>query len=238
MESEKTVRELFVIHKGGIPLAHVGTGHVEVDDALLGGLLSAIDDVGRSLGLADAGALDTISFRAYQIIYVDTSTSLVVLLSSAESTGFFVKSKQELQAIGDELEKQGLLSDIGARTSELISKINKIIASKGRTIFAKQHDVFFWDDEHTFQLVKGTNTRWDGDNLFRNYLLLSPILDALSIDQDTLKVLCNYLEDMRRPSEILAHQEIGTHDASLIEDTMHFLHMLGIVHCYESRIVS
>jgi hypothetical protein len=236
MNKEDTVREIFVIHKGGIPLAHVGTGHIEVDDALLGGLLSAIDDVGRSLGLADAGALDTISFRAYQLIYVDTPASLVVLLSSAESNEFFKKSKEELQAIGDELEKQGLLVDTSARTSEYISKMTKIIASKGRTIFAKQHDVFFWDDEHTFQLVKGINRRWDGDNLFSNYLLRSPILNALSVDSETLRALCNYLGEMRRPSEIMGHKDIEKQDARLIEDTMHFLHMLGVVHCYESRV--
>ncbi len=237
MRHERTVREVFVIHKGGIPLAHVGTGHVEVDDALLGGLLSAIDDVGRSLGLADAGALDTISFRAYQIIYVDTLTSLVVLLSSAETPEFFIKSKDELQAIGNELEKQGFLEDTAARSSEVLSQMTKIIASKGRTIFAKQHDVFFWDDEHTFQLVKGLNRRWDGDNLFRNYLLRSPILDALSVGSKTLQILCNQLEEMRRPSEVLNHSELKKNDPRMIEDTMHFLHMLGIVHCFESRIV-
>ena len=51
MSEKRPVRELFVIHKSGLPITHVGTGHIQIDDALFGGLLSAIENVGVSLGL-------------------------------------------------------------------------------------------------------------------------------------------------------------------------------------------
>ena len=90
---EKAVRELFVIHKSGIPITHVGTGHVQIDDALFGGLLSAIENVGVSLGLEGDASLDTIRFSAYEMVYSRTENSLIVLLTDQDTSSFLEKAK-------------------------------------------------------------------------------------------------------------------------------------------------
>ena len=97
MTEERTVRELFVIHQSGLPIGHAGTGHVQVDDALFGGLLSAIENVGLSLGLEDDGALDSIKFRAYDLVYARTQHGLVVLLTNSGDAEFFAKASRKVR---------------------------------------------------------------------------------------------------------------------------------------------
>ncbi|MBD3406126.1 MAG: hypothetical protein GF411_08380 [Candidatus Lokiarchaeota archaeon] len=236
MSKVKGINELFVIHKSGLPIAHVGTGKLQIDDALFGGLLSAIENVGLSLGLEEDGALDTIRFRAYDLVYVRTENSLVVLLTDDASSEFFNRSRQELQKIGDIIEDEGFLDDIGEITSERTAKLDEIIAKSGRTIFAQQDDVFIWDEKHTFQLASHQNERWKGNKLFANYFLLSPMKDMLNLPMDDLVRLCDILEEKKHPSEILADEKLKTHDTKLIETTVKFLHTYGIVHCFSSTV--
>ncbi|TXT57904.1 MAG: hypothetical protein BAJATHORv1_10612 [Candidatus Thorarchaeota archaeon] len=236
MSKVSGVNELFVIHKSGLPIAHVGTGKLQIDDALFGGLLSAIENVGLSLGLEEDGALDTIRFRAYDLVYVRTENSLVVLLTDDDDPEFFRLAKEELQRIGDSIEEQGFLDDIGEITSERTARLDEIIAHSGRTIFARQDDVFIWDDKHTFQLASHKNARWIGNKLFANYFLLSPMKDMLNLPMDDLIRLCNFLEGKRHPSEILSDEKLKVHDEKLIENTVKFLHTYGIVHCFSSIV--
>ncbi|MHA2082105.1 MAG: hypothetical protein ACW99H_13280, partial [Candidatus Thorarchaeota archaeon] len=172
--AKQAVRELFVIHKSGIPITHVGTGHLQIDDALFGGLLSAIENVGVSLGLEGDVALDTIRFRAYELVYSRTENSLIVLLTDEDTNSFLEKAKPELEEIGKEIESACFMDDFEIRTAEKTSEIDSIITRHARTIFAEQDDVFFWDEEHTFQLVEHENKRWNGATLFTNYLMPSP----------------------------------------------------------------
>jgi hypothetical protein len=236
MQHDKTIRDIFVIHKAGLPMAHVGIGQIEIDDALLGGLLSAISNVGITLGLSEDGSVDTIAFRSYNMIYAGTPNSLVVLLSSAESPEFYVMARNELQDIGDQLESRGLLDDPSTQSSEKLAEINDIIEESAREIFAAENDVFMWNDSHSFRLAKGRNERWNGLNLMRNYLLLSPMVQALAIPMDDLIRLCDILKEMQRPSEILNDSQLTVKDTRIVEDTLRFLHMYGIVECYSSSI--
>jgi hypothetical protein len=236
MSNSKTVRELFVILEGGLPLVHVGTGHVEVDDALLGGLISAINNVGMSLGLSEGGELDTIAFKNYFMVYDKTNQDLIVLLTTPETPEFYAKSRVELKAIGEELKSKGYLRIDSERTSEKIAELTSIIASRGRTIFSEQNDVFIWDEAHSFQLVKGINERWNGDSLFRNYLLLSPLAKALTIEHKDMVRLCDLLIEMKRPSELISEPNLNVKEPRIIMDTIKFLHTMGLVQCYGSSI--
>ena len=234
--AEKHVRELLVIHQSGLPIGHVGTGQIDIDDALFGGLLSAIDNVGQSFGVGTDGTLDSIGFKAYDLVYARTVNGLVVLLTNSGTPEFYAKAKEELQAIGDAIEAAGYLTDFYERTSEMVSQVDSIIRSKARTIFAKQDDVFVWDDEHSFQLAHYTNERWHGEKLFSNYLMLSPLIGMVKMPVEDLRRLCGILQEKQRPSEILANPGIETKDAMIVLDTMKFLHQYGLVHCFGTTI--
>jgi hypothetical protein len=236
VSEKRNVREVFVIHQSGLPIGHVGTGQVEIDDALFGGLLSAIDNVGMSIGVGEGGALDSIGFRAYDLIYARTKEGLIVLLTSGESSEFNTKAKEELQAIGEEIEKRGYLTTFSERSSEMVCEVDSIITSRARTIFAKQDDIFLWDNDHTFQLSTHKNERWKGHNLLSNYLLLSPLIHTIRLPMDDLLRLCNVLSEKRRPSEIMSDEQITTRDERVIQDTMKSLHMYGLVNCFGSTI--
>ncbi|MDF1538447.1 MAG: hypothetical protein P1Q69_06055 [Candidatus Thorarchaeota archaeon] len=236
MSETRNVKELFVIHMSGLPIGHIGTGQVQIDDALFGGLLSAIDNVGQSLGVGEGGALDSIGFQSYDLVYARAKEGLIVLLTGEESIEFKAKAKEELQAIGQEIEARGYLTGFSLRTSELASEIEAIITSKARTIFARQDDVFLWDDDHTFQLVEHKNERWKGQTLFSNYLMLSPLKDTISLPMDKLERLCDILVEKKSPAEILADPMIDANDEKSIQDTMRFLHIYGLVHCFGTRI--
>ncbi|MGY5876151.1 MAG: hypothetical protein RTU30_10420 [Candidatus Thorarchaeota archaeon] len=238
MSKKEVLRELFVIHAGGIPISHVGTGHLQVDDALLGGLLSALSDVGLTLGLSDAGTLEAISFQGFDLVYARTEKVLVVLLSSVESSEFYQKCRVELQEIGADLESKGLLDDPSLRTAQKLREIAEVISHHARTVFAKQNDVFIWDENHSFRLVESSNDRWSGLNLFRNYLMLSPLSASLAIPTDDLRRICDLLMEMKRPSEIINDPELTVKDSKLIEDSLRFMHKYGIVDCYQTSIVS
>ncbi len=234
MSANTAVRELFVIHPSGLPVGHVGTGQVEIDDALFGGLLSALENVGLTLGIGDGGALDTIRFRAYEMLYFRNEAGLIVLLTREESSDFYLKARNELKAIGDEIEERKMLEDFSGRTSELFSQVNDIIKSKARTIFAQQNDVFIWDESHTFQLAAHQNERWRGEKLFSNYLMLSPLITTIDLPMEDIKRICSLLLEKRRPSEIINDPEIKTKDSQKIQDTIKFLHLYGVVHCFVS----
>ena len=139
-------------------------------------------------------------------------------------------------AIGDELEEKGYLRMDAERTSEKLTELTSIIASRGRTIFSKQNDIFLWDEDHSFQLVKGINDRWNGDSLFRNYLLLSPLVKALTISHNDMVRICDLLMEMKRPSEISTDPKLEVKDPQVIMDTIRFLHTIGMVQCYGSSI--
>jgi len=233
---KQAVRELFVIHKSGIPITHVGSGHVQIDDALFGGLLSAIENVGVSLGLEGDVALDTIRFRAYELVYSRTENSLIVLLTDQDTSGYLDKVKPELEEIGKEIESMCFMDDIEIRTAERTSQIDAIITQHARTIFAEQDDVFFWDEEHTFQLWEHENERWNGLALFRNYLLPSPLIKTLDLPMPDILRICELLEEKRRPSEIVNDSKMETREELRIENTVRLLHMLGIVQCYRSAV--
>ncbi|MHA1959595.1 MAG: hypothetical protein ACW99U_05160 [Candidatus Thorarchaeota archaeon] len=237
MEGEKNVRELFVIHRSGLPLGHVGTGHVEIDDALFGGLLSAIENVGLSLGLEADGVLDAITFQAYDLVYARTESGLVVLLSGSESAEYFARVKTELQAIGKEIETRGYFDIDAVGVGERLSEINSIIAATARTTFARLNDVFIWNEEHTFQLAVHKNERWSGHNLFVNYLLLSPMVKTLKLPIKDMERICDLLKEKRRPSELLNDPNIETKDERRIEDAVRFLHMYDLAHCFGTAIV-
>jgi hypothetical protein len=232
----RAVRELFVIHQSGLPITHVGSGHVQIDDALFGGLLSAIENVGVSLGLEGDVALDTISFRAYQLLYTRTENGLIVLLTEQGKDDFFEKAKPELAHIGEEMEQGGFLDDYSARTIERTAQIDAIITRHARTIFAELDDVFFWDEDHTFQLSQHDNERWNGRTLFKNYLLPSPLSKTLDMATEEIIKVCDLLEEKRRPSEILQGLKIGTYDEQKIENTVRLLHMYGLVQCFRSAV--
>ncbi len=236
MSETRNVKELFIIHNSGLPVGHIGTGQVEIDDALFGGLLSAIDNVGQSLGVGEGGALDSIGFQSYDLVYARAKEGLIVLLTGGESTEFKAKAKEELQAIGEEIEARGYLNGFSVRTSEMASEIEAIITSKARTIFARQDDVFLWDNDHTFQLAEHKNERWKGRILFSNYLMLSPLKDTLNLPMDKLERLRDILSDMKSPAEILADPMIDAVDEKNVQDTMRFLHIYGLVHCFGTRI--
>lgn len=236
MAKKQAVRELFVIHKSGIPITHVGSGHVQIDDALFGGLLSAIENVGVSLGLEGDVALDTIRFRAYELVYSRTENSLIVLLTDQDTSGYLDKVKPELEEIGKEIESMCFMDDIEIRTAERTSQIDAIITQHARTIFAEQDDVFFWDEEHTFQLWEHENERWNGLALFRNYLLPSPLIKTLDLPMPDILRICELLEEKRRPSEIVNDSKMETREELRIENTVRLLHMLGIVQCYRSAV--
>lgn len=233
---ERLVRELFVIHKSGIPVTYVGSGHVQIDDALFGGLLSAIENVGISLGLEGDAALDTIRFRAYELVYTRTENGLVVLLTDQDKGSFLEKAKPELEEIGKEIESGGFLDDLSIRTAERTSQIDSMITRHARTIFAEQDDVFFWDEDHTFELREHDNERWNGRALFQNYLLLSPLIMTLDIPLEDAVRICDLLRQKRRPSEILQDNKISTRNERRIENTVRLLHMYGVVHCFRSTI--
>jgi len=232
----RNVKELFVIHMSGLPIGHIGTGQVEIDDALFGGLLSAIDNVGLSLGVGEGGALDSIGFRSYDLVYARAKDGLVVLLTGEESKEFIAKAKEELQAIGEEIEAKGYLTDFSVRTREMASEVDAIITSRARTIFAKMDDIFLWDNEHTFQLAEHKNERWKGRTLFSNYLMLSPLINTLSLPMNELERLCDILVEKKSPAEILADPEMDANDEKNIQDTVRFLHIYGLVHCFGTRI--
>ncbi|MHA2141894.1 MAG: hypothetical protein ACXADC_05515 [Candidatus Thorarchaeota archaeon] len=236
MSENDAVRELFVIHSGGIPINHVGTGTVKVDDALLGGLLAALSEVGLTLGLSEDGALEAITFRGYHLVYARTENALIVMLTSDESADFYNKSRNELEAIGRDLESAGLLEDPSIRTPDKLAEIAHAITRNARSIFARQNDVFIWSEDHTFQLAKSANERWSGDNLFQNYLLLSPLSKALTIPVADLRRICQLLVDLRKPSELIEDPEISIKDPQVIEDTVRFMHIYGMVHCFGTSI--
>ncbi|MFW9768877.1 MAG: hypothetical protein ACFFF9_16120 [Candidatus Thorarchaeota archaeon] len=234
--AREAVRELFVIHKSGIPVTHVGTGHLQIDDALFGGLLSAIENVGVSLGLEGDVALDTIRFRAYELVYSRTENSLIVLLTDDASASYLGKAKPELEEIGRELETLGFMQDFETRTAEKTSQIDGLITRFARTIFAEQDDVFFWDEDHTFQLMQHENPRWNGANLFSNYLLPSPLMKTFDLQMDDIKRICSLLSEKRRPSEIMQDPQLSTKDERMIENTLRLLHMYGLIQCYRSAV--
>jgi len=225
-----------VIHKSGLPVTHVGSGHIQIDDALFGGLLSAIENVGVSLGLEGDVALDTIRFRAYEMVYTRTENSLIVLLTDQGTGGFLEKAKPELEKIGSELEAGCFMDDFEIRTAERTSKIDSIITRHARTIFAEQDDVFFWDEEHTFQLWEHENERWNGYALFRNYLMPSPLIKTLDLPMEDIVRLCDLLMEKRRPSEILQDPKIATIEEKRIENAVRLLHMYGLVQCFRSAV--
>ena len=236
MSKKRAVRELFVIHQSGLPITHVGSGHVQIDDALFGGLLSAIENVGVSLGLDGDVALDTIRFRAYELVYTKSENGLVVLLTNQDKDNFLEKAKPELLAIGRELEQGGFMDDYSIRTAERTAKMDTIIARHARTIFAELDDVFFWDEEHTFQLSVHDNKRWNGRTLFKNYLLPSPLSKTLEmVTEDIIKV-CDLLEKKRSPSEIMQGLKIDSYNEQKIENTVRLLHMYGLVQCFRSAV--
>ncbi len=234
--AKKAVRELFVIHKSGIPITHVGTGHVQIDDALFGGLLSAIENVGVSLGLEGDAALDTIRFRAYEMVYSRTENSLIVLLTDQDTSSFLEKAKPELEEIGKEIEGLGFMEDFEIRTVEKTSQIDSIITRHARTIFAEQDDVFFWDEDHTFQLTQHENQRWNGATLFSNYLLPSPLMKTLDLPMKDIVRICDLLKEKRRPSEIVQDSEMFTNNMEMVGNTIRLLHMYGLVQCYRSAV--
>ncbi|MFW9788609.1 MAG: hypothetical protein ACFFE2_16075 [Candidatus Thorarchaeota archaeon] len=236
MAEKRVVRELFVIHKSGLPVTHVGSGHIQIDDALFGGLLSAIENVGVSLGLEGDVALDTIRFRAYEMMYSRTENALIVLLTDQDVGGFLEKVKPELEHIGREIEAGGFMEDFEIHTTEKTTKIDSMIARHARTIFAEQDDVFFWDEDHTFQLQEHDNERWNGLALFRNYLMPSPLITTLDLPMEDLKALCNLLLEKRRPSEILESPELSVKEEARIERAMRLLHMYGLIQCFRSAI--
>ena len=233
---EKAVRELFVIHKSGIPITHVGTGHVQIDDALFGGLLSAIENVGVSLGLEGDASLDTIRFRAYEMVYSRTENSLIVLLTDQDTSSFLEKAKPELEEIGKEMEGLGFMEDFEIRTVEKTAQIDSIITRHARTIFAEQDDVFFWDEDHTFQLTQHENQRWNGATLFTNYLMPSPLMKTLSLPMKDIVRICELLMEKRRPSEIMQDDQMFTNNEEMIGNTIRLLHMYGLVQCYRSAV--
>jgi hypothetical protein len=237
MSEQDAVRELFVIHSGGIPINHVGTGTVQVDDALLAGLLAALSEVGLTLGLSEGGALEAITFRGYHLVYARTENSLIVLLTTDESADFYTRSRAELEAIGKDLETRGLLEDPSIRAPDKLADIAHSIGRNARSIFARQNDVFIWNEDHTFQLAESANERWSGEHLFRNYLLLSPLSKALTIPVADLRRICQRLTSLRRPSELVGDPDLTTKDPQVIEDTVRFMHLYGLVHCFGSSIV-
>ncbi len=234
MSEKKAVRELFVIHASGLPITHVGSGHVQIDEALFGGLLSAIENVGVSLGLDGDVALDTIRFRAYELVYTRTENGLIVLLTDQDRSDFLEKAKPELGHIGKEMEEGGFMEDFSFRTTERTEQINKIISRHARTIFAELNDVFFWDEEHTFQLSEHENERWNGRTLFRNYLLPSPLVKTLDMDTKDIIKVCDLLEEKKMPSEIIQGLKMDVSDERKIENTIRLLHMFGLVQCFRS----
>ncbi len=233
---KEAVRELFVIHKSGIPVTHVGTGHLQIDDALFGGLLSAIENVGVSLGLDGDVSLDTIRFRAYDLVYSRTENSLILLLTDDDSKGFLEKAKPELEEVGRVIEERGFMDDFEVRTVEKTTMIDSLITHYARTIFAEQDDVFFWDEDHTFQLVEHENPRWNGATLFNNYLLPSQLMKTINLPMKDVINICNLLTEKRRPSEIMQNPEISTKEERMIENTIRLLHMYGLVQCYRSAV--
>jgi len=234
VSEKKAVRELFVIHASGLPITHVGSGHVQIDEALFGGLLSAIENVGVSLGLDGDVALDTIRFRAYELVYTRTENGLIVLLTDQDRSDFLEKAKPELGHIGKEMEEGGFMEDFSFRTTERTEQINKIISRHARTIFAELNDVFFWDEEHTFQLSEHENERWNGRTLFRNYLLPSPLVKTLDMDTKDIIKVCDLLEEKKMPSEIIQGLKMDVSDERKIENTIRLLHMFGLVQCFRS----
>lgn len=234
MSEKKAVRELFVIHASGLPITHVGSGHVQIDEALFGGLLSAIENVGVSLGLDGDVALDTIRFRAYELVYTRTENGLIVLLTDQDRSDFLEKAKPELAHIGKEMEEGGFMEDFSFRTTERTEQINAIISCHARTIFAELDDVFFWDEEHTFQLSEHENERWNGRTLFRNYLLPSPLSKTLEMDTKDIIKVCDLLEEKKMPSEIIQELKMDVLDERKIENTIRLLHMFGLVQCFRS----
>jgi hypothetical protein len=234
--AKEAVRELFVIHKSGIPLTHVGTGHIQIDEALFGGLLSAIENVGVSLGLEGDVALDTIRFRAYELVYSRTENSLILLLTDDDSRSFLERAKPELEAIGNEIESSCFMEEFEIRTAEKTAKIDSIITRHARTIFAEQDDVFFWDEDHTFQLVQHENERWNGATLFSNYLIPSPLMQTLNLPMKDIVRICDLLMEKRRPSEIMQDSELSTKNEQMIENTIRLLHMYGLIQCYRSAV--
>lgn len=236
MTEKRAVRELFVIHRSGLPVTHLGSGHIQIDDALFGGLLSAIENVGVSLGLEGDVALDTIRFRAYEMVYTRTENGLIVLLTDQDTGGFLEKARPELEKIGKELEASGFMEDFEIRTAERTSRIDGLIARHARTIFAEQDDVFFWDEEHTFQLWEHENPRWHGRTLFKNYLLPSPLIKTLDLPMEELVFICDLLEEKHRPSEILQDERLKARDEESIMNAVKILHMYGLVQCYRSAV--
>jgi hypothetical protein len=236
MSKERAVRELFVIHQSGLPITHVGSGHVQIDDALFGGLLSAIENVGMSLGLDGDVALDTIRFRAYELIYTRSVNGLIVLLTDQAKDDFLEKARPELAHIGKEMEEGGFMDDYSIRTIERTAQIDAIITRHARTIFAELDDVFFWDEEHTFQLSQHENERWNGRTLFKNYLLPSPLSRTLDMATDEIIKICDLLEEKRRPSEILEGLKFDTYNERKIESTIRLLHLYGLVQCFRSTV--
>ncbi|MFW9888774.1 MAG: hypothetical protein ACFFER_11350 [Candidatus Thorarchaeota archaeon] len=207
-----------------------------MDDALLGGLLAALSEVGLTLGLSEDGALEAIDFRGYHLVYARTANALIVLLTSDESVDFYNRSRIELEAIGNDLESRGLLEDPNIRTPDKLAEITHAITRNARGIFAMQNDVFIWNEDHTFRLAESANERWSGEHLFRNYLLLSPLSKALTIPVADLRRICQRLANLRKPSELVNDPELSVKDAQVIEDTVRFMHLYGLVHCYGSSI--
>ena len=122
------------------------------------------------------------------------------------------------------------------RTAERTARIDAVITSHARTIFAEQDDVFFWDDEHTFQLWEHENERWNGRTLFRNYLIPSALIKTIDLPMEDLVRICDLLEEKRRPSEILQDPSLSTKDEKRVESTVRLLHIYGLVQCFRSAV--
>jgi hypothetical protein len=146
------------------------------------------------------------------------------------------KAKPELAHIGKEMEQGGFMDDYSIRTTERTAQIDSIIARHARTIFAELDDVFFWDEEHTFQLSQHDNERWNGRTLFKNYLLPSPLSKTLDMDTNEIIKICDLLEEKRRPSEILQRLKMDANIERKIENTIRLLHMYGLVQCFRSTL--
>jgi len=189
-----------------------------------------------SLGLKGDVALDTIRFRAYELVYTRSENGLVVLLTNQDKDNFLEKAKPELLAIGQELEQGGFMDDYSIRTAERTAQMDTIIARHARTIFAEIDDVFFWDEEHTFQLSVHDNKRWNGRTLFKNYLLPSPLSKTLDMVTEDIVKVCDLLEKKRSPSEIMQGLKIDSYDEQKIENTVRLLHMYGLVQCFRSAV--
>lgn len=227
--SRHPVRELFVMTSSGIPMATVGTGNITADAALIGGLLTAIQSFGSELG----ANVDAVKFHEFRAVYALSEQSIVVLITSEETSDFYSKASQELVSIAEELERRGIIDKYEIhQTAETEKEINEIIAQKAKTIFAQQNDIFIYDENHAFQFSISSFKRWNGETLLRNYLLRSSLMEHIAIPEDNFKQLCGILNEKKRLSEILAELELNL-NTKVLESILRFLFMFDIIACYE-----